>query len=309
MYKLLIICDRPDWAFAKTANALQCGLKNAEVRIRYGSRVENLADHEAFDLIFYMLDYFPDMLLHFNIPREKFGLAIRSHVFEKVIPFYLKDGLLRERTGALFTANKTLTAVFSKLHSSVFYSPGGVDTDFFRPEKSPVIRERVVVGWAGSRANFGADHRGLGLIQEACKLAGYLFKPALREEKWRTPGEMRDYYNQEIDIYTDMSVSAGRQNGLIEAGACGKPLVSSDAGIAAELVRSGKNGIISGRTSIELADALTAAWENRVLFGSTVRADIEANWNWNTQLAFFEKGFDHLLQLQGKSNQGLLILP
>lgn len=297
MYKLLIICDRPDWAFAKIARAIQVHLSKYEVIVKYGSNSNNLAEHEQFDLILYLLDYRPELLLQHDIPREKVALAIRSHVLEKVIPFYNVPGLLTAKVGAVLAANLGLKAAFENLHPSVFYAPGGTDTVFFTPGDE-IVRKVPVAGWAGSRANFGEQHRGLGLIKEACKLSGFDFRPALREDKWRNENEMLRYYQQDIDVYVDMSLTAGRQNGLLEAGACARPLISSHAGIAKELIRNNENGFIIEPDTQSLADALVQAYRHRKELGSAIRSEIEESWDWKVQVTYFAKGFDYLLMLQ-----------
>ncbi len=293
MYKLLIVADRPDWVFAKLCRALQKNIRSWTIEVRYGPRRENLADHEKFDLVFYMLDYLPHLLDQCGVPPSKLVLAIRSHVIENGLVKYLDSTWLNQRTGAVIVANKKLLDQFRKLHPTVYLAPGGTDVDFFVPgEKN--TRIKPVVGWAGSKKNFGEAHRGLDIIRAACAEGGLDFRPAFREDSWRDELTMKKYYQEEIDIYVDMSVTAGRQNGLLEAGACGKLLISSRAGVAEDLIIDGWNGYLTDRNVNSLAQALSLAQQNTELFGNRIRETIVADWSWSVHAPLFETAFREL---------------
>src|SRR4030043_387575 len=118
------------------------------------------------------------------------------------------------------------------------------------------IRSNVRHDFYNNSKNFGAEFRGLNIVKSACEKLNFIFNPAIREEKLRSEDEMVKYYHDEIDIYVDMSIAAGRQNGLLEAGSCGLPIISSRVGIADSLIIDGENGILCDRNVNELVNAL-----------------------------------------------------
>ena len=70
---------------------------------------------------------------------------------------------------------------------------------------------------------------------------------ATKEHHNLSAPEMVDFYNS-IDCYVCVSESEGQHLPLLEAGACGLPRISTDVGIASELIEPGKNGLIVERS-------------------------------------------------------------
>lgn len=296
MKKILVVADVQNWAFDKIYKNLNKFSKKFNYIPSYTDKNDNgykLKDHEQFDLILYLCDYCPDELIESNIPKEKVVMAIRSMVKND---FYQDKELMQNTTSALLVSNRLLFDRFKNLHPNVVLAPGGVDTQLFRPanHQYPLhLQRKPVVGWAGSHLNMGInDFRGLGLIKEACKKVGYAFKPALREERWRTEQEMLVYYQDEIDIYIDLSKTAGRQNGLLEAGACAKPVIANKVGVTEQLINNGYNGYIVKRELKDVTLALTHILPNATLFGKRISREINDNWSWETHLKPFENVFE-----------------
>ena len=66
----------------------------------------------------------------------------------------------------------------------------------------------------------------------------YQLLTAAREERWRGPEEMRDFYRS-LDVYLCASRSEGAPNTCLEAAACGVPLVTT--AVAEKIVRRSLN--------------------------------------------------------------------
>ena len=75
---------------------------------------------------------------------------------------------------------------------------------------------------------------------------GSVLKLAAREEKWRTQEEMVAFY-QGVDVQICASRTEGGPHPLLEAAACGIPLISTRVGIAPELIKDGDNGFLIER--------------------------------------------------------------
>lgn len=308
--RLLVVADRPNWAFDKMAKALKRHCIDWHVEVAYLALRERerkswrfwrpagkswrIKDHPEFDLILYLCDWKPEWLLQASIPREKVIVAVRSNVEHH---FYDSREDMASSCVAIAVCNDALHERFRSLHPLVRNIPGGVDTEKFSPVRRKV-NEPPVVGWSGSARNFGEAFRGLDLIREACAKAGFIWRPALREEKWRNEDEMVSYYQNEIDIYVDASRAAGRQNGLIEAGACAKPLIASRVGIAEKVVADGLNGYLVERSVASIHEALSRVRNHIEEFGSQSRVIIEEEWGWEKHVRAFERLFDEVAESQ-----------
>lgn len=292
--KILFIADVPNWCFDKMGKALQKYGKN-EYTIRYGRKNKYktaFKDTGKFDLILYPVDVRPDYVLKYKPPKEKLVMLIRSDVFKtthkKRIEFYSNRDILNKSCDKFFIANNFMKDIFkSRYEGRFFYTPGGYDSDTFKYKKKKwSINTRV--GWAGSKKNFGSQIRGIEIIEEACATAGCRFNPAYREDKWRTSEEMADYYYRDIDIFIDLYEAPGRQNGLLEAGACGCPIISIDTGIARELIGR-DNGLIIKRRARNLVFALSRIKDNLDNYSQRIHKEVENNWTWEKHVPIWEK--------------------
>jgi hypothetical protein len=249
------------------------------------------AEMDKFDLVLYPVDVRPDRVMKAHVPPEKLVMMIRSDVFKlcsaKRRVYYEETKFMSRRVKAFMCANNYLFELFKKKYQTrCYYAPGGVDTEIFKPANKE-WHKRPVVGWAGSRDNFNKDIRGLYMIEDACHHLGYEFKPAYREDKWRSQEEMVKYYQEEIDIYIDAFRAAGRQNGLLEAGACGLPLVSLPVGIGRELIDAGVCKRISEFME-SVVEALKLAWDFKATLQGRVVPYIQKEWSWKTHVARWE---------------------
>ena len=276
--KILVIVDIKNWAFDYFAKALQKWSAHT-VYIHYGKINGYNFKHQLYDLILWMVDVRPDRLIKCSVPKEKVLIAIRSDVFRCKRAYYYATGIMKKYCRGFLACNQMLNERLSKLHRS-WLLEGGVDTEIFRPQWKPMGK---VVGWSGSLSYFGNSIKGFDFIKNACKKAGYIFKPAIREKKWRNQYEMNAYYNS-IDIYVDASITAGRQNGILEAGACAKPVLATDTGITGNIIQHGKNGLVIRRKHI--AEMLPKATPE---IGRKLYDDILRNWTWERHAKNFDK--------------------
>lgn len=290
--KILIVVDQPGWAFDKIATNLKVTIKNWKVDILYGKN-NDYKDlfNASHDLLLFLPDFRIDVLAReHSFPKNRILLAVRSDVFRRGIKGYNAE-FLNKNVGAILCSNQLLFARTRQLHDKVYLVPGGVDTKKFTPK--PFIRFiHPVVGWAGSRDNFGKKLRGLDLIEEACGLLKWKFNPAYREDRWRTEDEMVKYYQDEIDIYVDADIRAGRQNGLLEAASCGKMVVGvENCGICNQLIKNDYNGILVHRSINGIMEGLRCVMPYH---GDNMRKTVEEEWSWEVQAKLFEDIFDEV---------------
>lgn len=241
---------------------------------------------------------------------------------------------LRQMARGLFANNLLLYHELRPLLGvPVFYTPNGVDTDFYRPRRETFRREKlngfqarlraplssisslvrnwsasgageragrpeVRVGWAGSLSNQGPEQRGFhDLIAPAVRSVGAArLVVAAREKRWRGPEEMLEFYHS-IDIYLCASRSEGTPNPCLEAAACGVPLVTTRVGNMPELVRHGVNGLFVERNVADIAAKLTQLRDD-----PSLRAELSRNmlasiqtWDWRRQVENYRKMFETML--------------
>lgn len=290
--RVLIVADVQGWAFDRIVHGLRKYCRTWKVGACY-LRENPVIDHRGYDVILYLCDWLLDPLYSNKLPREKVVLAIRQ-AGDIGHAAYQTPGELERIASILAVSNQGLWLKYKGMHSQARVAPGGVDTEVFRYTQHQ-SHNPPRVGYAGSFRCWGKDFRGLDILEEACNRLGYDWRPALREDRMRSVEEMVRYYQTEIDIYADLSKTAGRQNGLLEAGACGLPIVSSDAGIARELIVDGLNGYICDRTADELKNALSKTCTLRAELGQSIRKTIDIHWSWNVQALLFEDLFDEIL--------------
>jgi len=231
-------------------------------------------------------------------------MLIRCDVFQlckpRRIAYYQSTKLMNRRVKAFMCANKTLYEVFKKKYKvPCYYAPGGVDTLLFKPPLDRKWGQTPRVGWAGSREFFGKERRGIHLIEEAVKQLGWVWNPAYREDKWRTPEEMVKYYQEEIDIYIDCDNAPGRQNGLLEGLACGCKIICTKAGIGGELIADGM-----AFEALRTVDSIKTALRDSQTF--TVKDDyrykyVERNWSWKHHVKLWETIFQKIVRSNNES--------
>jgi len=287
MKRIIVLIDSPGWAFEKLALGLKKYARGCHIDIH--SAFESIQpDFGKYDTVVYLCDHRPERLLELGIPPEKVVFCLRSMVSH---PFYDDKHCFGRCCKVVLASNRYLCERFKDVDVPVLHAPGGVDTEIYK-FKTLVPHEPLRMGWAGSRDSFGEECRGLDVIKEYCKRYNDVaFTPAYREDRWRTEAEMVDYYYS-IDIYVDMSRSAGRQGGLLEAAACGRPIITGDAGIAPEFIREGYNGYLIKRTPEALHEAIYKIRGNLTDMGRNARESIEYAWSWEKQVQLIERGFE-----------------
>jgi glycosyltransferase involved in cell wall biosynthesis len=169
-----------------------------------------------------------------------------------------------------------------QLSGAKYFLPNGVDTSFYVPnyENQKPRDEYFYVGWAGRRTG----NKGLDIIQRATQsLSNIRLKVATPDSvkgalTWH---EMVDFYNG-LDVYINASGTEGTPNPLLEASACGVPVISTKVGVVPEFVIHETNGLIVQRSSESIADAIMYFKEqpDKIMeMGNAARAQAEA-WDW-----------------------------
>lgn len=133
----------------------------------------------------------------------------------------------------------------------------GVDLDMFSMQPMP---ENVRAGWTGNSGRHTPggpkDHKGLQIIRRACWKAGMPLSILDSASGGAWPlDRMSEFYN-EISVYICASVGEGTPNPLLEALACGRPVITTRVGLAEKLITEGVNGWFIERSVEDLTRVL-----------------------------------------------------
>jgi len=287
--KILFIVDTPGWAHdIKTDNLIKCLGNQFEITKVFQSELTEKDMNESdLILIFFWLQLksLKHLYKAFKRNYHKTLVGICSH--HELTGSKRGKGLryLRKFAKGIFANSMLLYNEFKPLFDKKFYyTPNGVDTNFYQPPEEKSSSDILRVGWAGSRSNQGSDHRGIDTYIEpaVARIEGTELVTAIREEKWRNTEEMREFYHN-IDVYICASRSEGTPNPCLEAAACGVPLLTTRVGNMPELVIDGKNSLLIERDIDLIISKLELLKNDKNLYtrlAVNIRKSVE-EWDWN----------------------------
>ena len=126
---------------------------------------------------------------------------------------------------AVHTSNEALARKSRMWNRRVFVLSAGVDVDQFKPGgEAP---DRFIIGWAGD------PKKRMKNFKLICRL-GLPYYLATKDIYW-PHGDMPLFYNS-LSAYTHFSSHEGSNRTILEAAACGVPIVCTDVGSAGLLV-------------------------------------------------------------------------
>ena len=104
---------------------------------------------------------------------------------------------------------------------------------------------------------------------------------------------MPEYYNG-IDIYVCTSRTEGTPNTVLEAMACGVPVISTDVGIVPEVFGEKQKEFIIKRDKNELKDKIKELINDRKKYQELSEENLKQikEWSWKNKTKLFKKFFD-----------------
>lgn len=289
MKKILLVPDCEGWAFDNRANALMRHIEGYQFdKVFWKDMPEK--DYSEYDLIYYMGFYMMgtkrDKAKEYY-RKEKTITSMTGLVnwsLEETIPFF-------DKACAVSVMNEAYREILiNKIGGKIFVTPNGVNTDLFKPLN--FIKDGMfTIGWAGNRKHKG---KRVDELQEVVDSIDYArLKIQDREEK--IPHYiMPNFYNQ-LDCYCCPSSNEGSNNSVLEAMACGVPVISTPAGNAKQLLSSG-GGILIDEELNGLRDAILrmkTEFDERFTMGMKARSEILKNWSWAVRSQTYKEMFDY----------------
>lgn len=318
MKRVLLVCDRPNWAYEAIAQALVKHNTESELfmDIFYlkGKETELNRVSRPFDLLFVLgwqlLAEFKNGKLAERFPfleSARTITGIHSHHSwdgratqpgKRVEPPAVLVEFLRRYRGVNAVSTR-LADLFSKAGlERVICTPNGVDIEMFRPMEPLREKGSLRVGFSGNKKH---DWRkGISaIIEPACDLPDVELSLAMWADDQYVPhSQMYKFYNK-TDIYLCASTSEGFSLSVLEASACGRPVISTRVGGCEELISDGVNGFLVDRDVESIREKIRYFLADRKRvheMGQANRRIVEEHWSWEKRApAWLQFIKDHLL--------------
>ncbi|MCP3915444.1 MAG: glycosyltransferase family 4 protein [bacterium] len=316
--RILLVPDRPGWAFDFLADELMhfAGERYDFTKVPK-SEFDPARHGRGFDAAYFFWwgQGSRELIRAARIPARRAMTVVSS------FNSWAKKGwgpdelaVALEPWSAVGAISAELGELLAGRHPRVFLTRHGIDPQrFFEREPIPARREgdELVVGWAGSLKY--AELKGLpNLIEPAvARVPGVRLVVAAEGHSHGRPferDEMIDFYHA-IDAYVCASREEGAPLTLIEAGACGRTVITTRVGIVDELVVSGESGLVVDRTVDALASALEKLKNDRerlIDMGAALRAEVTKSWTWHTRVKEYEAMFDAVIE-RGRTRRWRLV--
>ncbi len=311
--RILLVCDRPSWAYDAIAQAL---IKhNSDPDLCFDTAFVKAGDvpikeiYEEYDAVFVLGWQLMGEIQHRKlarffpgIPQQKIGnqlpylsfantlTGIHSHhawddrQTQPDLDFPPPEPLVNflKKFQGVNVVSRRLHRIFDQAGLDVDYTPNGVDIELFRPIVPLRNGGPLRVGFSGNKKH---DWRkGISeYIEPASHLPGVELKLAMPQDGQYVPlSGMPRFYN-EIDVYICASSSEGFSLSVLEAAACGRPIISTRVGGSEDLIEDGVNGFLVDRDVDAIKARVAYYLENRqkvLEMGMANRAIVEERWSW-----------------------------
>ena len=334
--KIAIVIDKKGWALENAAEQIKINLyKYYEIDIISMEDFEDNAINlllyvSGYDLIFFMWrgiiswvysDYSKKIIAKLGFEYEDF---LNKYLREKNIITAVYDHLFlqteKERTEFILDNVKTYAVCSKKLKEIYnvfekkpsFIVSDGVDLEIFKmlnkAKYNDIENKTVKIGWTGN-SKFtdeedddlkGLNHIIKPAIQEL-KEEGYKvdLEIADRNVKMIPHNQMPNYYNK-IDIYICASRTEGHPATILEAMACGVPIISTDVGIVSDVFGKNQRKFITKRDMKELKEKIIELITNKKMLKKISDENLVQirKWSWKKMAKNYKKFFDDSLRLK-----------
>lgn len=161
------------------------------------------------------------------------------------------------QVGAVVATNKTLYEVGMRVNPNTHLITNGIDLSFFKPAE---VKEKrmFTVGFAGNIWGMGLDYKGYQHFTQAnIRMYGEVkVKQCLHAHSQIPHDKMPSDFYHKIDCLILPSRGEGCSNVVMEALACGVPVIITKVGFHGEMLEDGVNGLFIERDTDSIITAI-----------------------------------------------------
>jgi len=141
--------------------------------------------------------------------------------------------------------NQSLFGIWRRINPETYRVIVGVDPYLFYPDPAKVKdHDDLWIGWVG---NWDKPYKRFDLVQKATDVPGIKLVPLNWDAKKTgvlLPHDKMGRWYRKLDVLLFLSDHEGLPTPMLEAAACGIPMVTTSVGVAEELIVDGENGFI-----------------------------------------------------------------
>lgn len=207
-----------------------------------------------------------------------------------------------EMFDAISVPCKDLKEIVTEYHPNTLYTPVAVDTETFRPlMHKRRVSNSFTVGWVGKAEE---EHTVEGYLEHIKPICNHLPETELFSapggEDTNGPTQMLGFYNA-IDVLVAFDETKGDCKTILEAMACGVPVITTRTSDIHEVIENNANGIIVPRNEEALTEALVHLRDRkdyRLRMGQHARATVVKSWDWRDKVHYWKQLFDAVMEIK-----------
>lgn len=275
----------------------------------------NLVRHEFAQGYARLLGFSPGEFMEKYVYNRVITTSVYDHLFLTSDEIKARVPLFTELIKGYTVSSKRLLRIYAEI--GIYPNPtelaeDGVDLSLFKPmnlERFETLEQRtLVIGWAGNSrwaAGQGEDFKGYYSILkpaiEQLQQEGLNIRLELadRQQGFIAHKEMPAYYAK-LDVYVCPSKIEGTPNPVLEAMACGVPVITTNVGVVPQALGDDPFSLILPERSIEaLKNRLRDFYLERATHVKSISQDcLEKiqDWDWSEKVKSFERLFDRFVK-------------
>ncbi len=247
------------------------------------------------------------------IATKRITTSVYDHLLLDEHETEARSGMFSDLIDGYTVGSEKLNVIYSNINGypkPTLTTEDGVDLTLFEPRNIERFQEvdgrDLIIGWVGNSkwASELEDFKGVHSILKPAlnqlKEEGFNIRPffADRQECFIPHDQMPEYYSK-IDILVCTSKIEGTPNPVLEAMACGVPVITTDVGIVPQAFGPLQQTFIMKERSVEqLKTTLKVALQNRSILKELSEENIKfiQKWDWSIKSENFANFFSALLE-------------
>lgn len=262
--KILLIADRPGWAYDILAQSLQKSSTKYEIEVEYIINIRR--DPSSFDLTPYDITFF---FLWFDGMR--YGPKMKGFQFSKTCVgvhslSWIKRGMTSNQAEHIcnhFAGTGYISQEIGTILNldNGFFTPNGIDRNLFYPTPLPTGKD-IRFMWVGnpSTSHHGDNKAFHSIVEPVCADLGVTLRTATPLN--RIPRDEMGRFYSENHVLICSSEHEGGPMPILESLASARPVITTKVGIVPELIIPNQNGIIIQRSRTALKEAIQSILNN-----------------------------------------------